>query len=635
MSQSMPTQDPLATCSNPQRGIEDYAVIGDCRSAALVSMDGSIDWLCWPCFDSPSLFASLVGPENGGSWQICPATTFASSRKYVHGTNVLETTFVTPTGTVRLTDFMPVAGEEFTSCHLAPQRELVRILEALTGEVEIDLRFDPRPQYGTKKPDIQDKGNLGLLVDLPGTVIRLQSRMEFKLDASNATDTTKIQAGDRLSFSLTFETEAPAALAFPENSLAALNRTIEWWQTWSAKCSYSGPYQEAVLRSVLALKMLHFAPSGSFVAAVTTSLPEKIGGDKNYDYRYCWLRDASLTIHALCGTGYELEAEAFVDWMLHATRLTQPKLMVMYDVYGRIVAKEKELSHLSGYRGSSPVRTGNMARTQVQMDLYGEVICASAKLYKGKGKLDRETAKTLINFGKYVCKHWQEPDAGIWEPRGDAALHTHSLLLCWVALDELVKLAEDGAIEGKQVEGFKRTRDEIRNLIETESWNEGIHSYASEPGSEKMDSTLLLMSFHNFHEASSERLRGTYGRVRQDLVAGGPLLYRYRERTPAGDWVAPGEGAFGICGFWAAEHLAMGGGSLKQAEETFEELLRNANDVGLFAEEIDPKSGEALGNFPQAFTHIGLITAALAIEKRRKAAESETNHAGQWIEAKQ
>ncbi|MBB5342981.1 glycoside hydrolase family 15 protein [Tunturibacter empetritectus] len=628
----MPIQELPATLSRLQLGIEDYAVIGDCRSAALVSRDGSIDWLCWPCFDSPSMFASLVGQENGGSWQICPAAPFTSSRKYVHGTNVLETTFETPTGTVRLTDFMPVAGEEFTSGHLSPQRELIRILEGVTGEVEIDVRFDPRPQYGTKKSDIQDNGKLGLRVDIPGAVIRLQSQMEFRLDTSSTTGTANIQAGDRLSFSLTFATEAPAPLAFPEESLAALTRTIDWWKMWSAKCSYPGEYREAVLRSVLALKMLHFAPSGAFVAAATTSLPEKIGGDKNYDYRYCWLRDASLAVHVLCGTGHELEAEAFVDWMLHATRLTQPKLMVVYDVYGNIVGEEKELPRLSGYRHSAPVKTGNMARSQVQMDLYGEVICASAKLYKGKGKLDRDTAKTIINFAKYVCKHWREPDAGIWEPRGDQVLHTHSLLLCWVALDELVKFVETGTIEVRPIEGFKKTRDEIRTFIETKSWNDGICSYASEPGSEKMDSSLLLMAFHNFHEASSERLQGTYNRVKNELGAGGSLLYRNR---PDGRGTSPGEGAFGICGFWAVEHLAMGGGSLKQAEDTFEELLRYANDVGLFAEEIDPKSGAALGNFPQAFTHIGLISAALAIERRRKEdAEIETTTAHQRIEAK-
>ncbi|WP_353069919.1 glycoside hydrolase family 15 protein [Tunturibacter empetritectus] len=633
MSQSMPIQELPATFSRLQLGIEDYAVIGDCRSAALVSTEGSIDWLCWPCFDSPSMFAYLIGPENGGSWQICPATTFTTSRKYVHDTNVLQTTFETQTGTVRLTDFMPVAGEEFTSGRLVPQRELIRILEGVTGEVEINVQFNPRPQYGTKKPDIQDNGKLGLRVDIPGAVVRLQSQMEFKLNPSGATGMTNIQAGDRLSFSLTFATDAPAALAFPEGSLAALTRTIDWWQMWSAKCSYSGEYREAVLRSVLALKMLHFAPSGAFVAAATTSLPEQIGGDKNYDYRYCWLRDASVAVHVLCGTGHELEAEAFVEWMLHATRLTQPKLMVVYDVYGNIVGEEKELPRLSGYRSSVPVMMGNSARSQVQMDLYGEVICASAKLYKGKGKLDRDTAKTIVNFGNYVCKHWREPDAGIWEPRGEPVLHTHSLLLCWVALDELVKFAETGTIDVKQIEAFKKTRNEIRTFIETQSWNDRIRSYASEPGSEKMDSSLLLMSFHNFHEASSERLQGTYNRIKNELGAGGSLLYRNR---PDGRGTFPEEGAFGICGFWAVEHLAMGGGSLKQAEETFEELLRYANDVGLFAEEIDPKSGAALGNFPQAFTHIGLISAALAIEKRRKeVAEDVRNSARQWIEAKQ
>lgn len=615
------------------RAIEDYAVIGDGRSAALVSTDGSIDWLCWPCFDSPSIFASLLGQQEAGSWRISPSEDFRTSRRYIPGTNVLETTFTTSAGSIRLTDFMPVATEEFKNSHLVPDRELIRIVDGLEGEVEIIVNFMPRPQYATVKPDIADKGQLGLRIDARPGSVGLHSPLKYSMCSGRATATAIVHAGERVPFSLTHVTESPAVLPVLDTLSSALQRTIEWWEKWHEQCSYTGPYHEAVSRSALVLKLLHFSPSGAFIAAVTSSLPEKIGGNRNYDYRYCWLRDASLTIHAMCGAGYIREAEAFGEWTLHATRLTQPKLMVMYDVYGNIARPERELGHLPGYKNSQPVRVGNMAREQVQMDIYGEVICGTAKLHHDKNisKMDPESARALISFGRYVRDHWQEPDAGIWEARDKLALHTHSLLLCWVALEELLGMAKKGSLDKVPVQQFEGVRDEIRTYIESKCWDESKESYSSEPGTFTMDATLLLMAYHNFHEASSARMRGTYKRLRSDLDAGGSLLYRYRQDEANGQ---PAEGAFGICGFWAAEYLAMGGGSLEEAESTFQELVGYANDVGLFAEEIDPETRGARGNFPQAFTHVGLISAALAIETRRKKElqirnPDELNHEGE------
>ena len=590
--------------------IDDYAVIGDCRSAALISRGGSVDWLCWPRFDSPSIFAALLDREKGGCWRICPSGEYRSTRRYIDQTNALETSFETQTGYLLLTDFMPIAEETYKRAHMFPDREIIRILTCVTGQVEVQIEFTPRPGYAKHSHRLVDRGKLGLRVEAGVGLISLHSDLKFSIIENSASATIVMKQGDSVPLFLSCSSEAPLVLPILDHADAALKRTTQWWQAWSAKCNYRGPYYKEVLRSLLTLKLLEFSASGAFVAAVTTSLPEKIGDKLNWDYRYCWLRDASLTIQALCETGYVSEAQAFAEWMLHATRLTQPKLMVMYDLYGNVVKREQELKHLTGYLGSRPVHIGNEARKQVQLDTYGEVICGSARVIHEVGYVDKETANVLIGFGKYVCKHWREPDAGIWEPRGKPVVHTHSRLLCWVALHELILLHEKGLLAIPGVESFRKTRDVMRQDIEEKCWKEDFGSYSSEPASEKLDATLLLIAWHNFHEASSPRLIQTYQRVLEELDAGGNLLYRYRLAAE------PEEGAFGICSFWAAEFLAMGGGSLPSATDRFEKLLAYANDVGLYAEEVDPETGLALGNFPQAFTHVGLINAALAIQKR-------------------
>lgn len=597
--------------------IGDYAVIGDCRAAALISKEGSIDWLCWPCFDSPSIFAALLDREKGGYWQVCTTGTLHTSRQYTAHTNVVETCFETSTGTLTLTDFMPVADEEYKRRHPCPDHQVIRLLKCVRGYVEVGIVYVPRPDYGRRGAKLVDKGKLGLRAELGNGLLSLHGGSGWTLNDGSACATVHLRAGQILPLSLTFSQESPEVLPLLERAEESLERTVTWWLQWTSKCTYQGPYAKEVMRSLLALKLLEFASTGAFVAAATTSLPEKIGAELNWDYRYCWLRDASLTIEALCATGYGDEAEAFTEWMLHATRLTQPKLMVMYDLFGNPVRDERRLEHLSGYRNSRPVHLGNNARNQVQLDTYGEVICGSARVIGRTGKVDRETARVLIGFGEYVCKHWKETDAGIWEPRGDPVVHTHSRLLCWVALHELIGLHEKRLLKIPTVDSFIQTRELIRKDIESRSWNQELHSYTSEPGSTTLDATLLLMAWHNFDDPSAERLKQTYERVEEKLGSGGELLYRYRiEKDPE-------EGAFGICSFWAAEYLAMGGGSLDASKKKFEKLLSYANDVGLYAEEIDPQTGEALGNFPQAFTHVGLINAALAITKRQTSAESQ------------
>ncbi|HWV39634.1 MAG TPA: glycoside hydrolase family 15 protein [Vulgatibacter sp.] len=590
--------------------IDDYAIIGDCRSAALVSRDGSIDWLCWPRFDSPALFSAILDRKRGGRFSIRPVGRFLSTRRYLPDTNVLETRFFTPTGTLRLTDLMPVLSEEEKKREIVPDHELLRELVCEEGEVEVEAIFDPRPRFGAETPRLEQRGRLGLQAPLAGRgELSLRSELPLQRRKVGASGRARLRAGERQVFRLVFTAEAPTAMLPFDQAPEAIRRTARWWRDWVSRMKYDGPYRPAVARSALALRLLIYAPSGAVVAAPTTSLPEKIGAEKNWDYRYCWLRDASFIVRALFGLGYRDEAAAFVSWLLHTTRLTRPRLRVLYDVFGEVAGRERDLP-LSGYRGSRPVRVGNAAQDQLQLDVYGEVIDAACQYINEGGVFDRETARMLASFGEYVCDHWCEPDEGIWEVRTGRVLHVHSQVLCWTALDRLLDLHRKGYLRKAPVERFLKARARIRESVRSRGWDEAIQSYVQVVGTRHVDAALLLLSWYGFEHATSPRMKKTWARIRKELHADGALLFRYS--------VLGGkrEGAFGICGFWAAEYLARGGGSLQEARTTFEDLLRYGNDLGLFAEEIDPSTGASLGNFPQGFTHVGLINAALAIHER-------------------
>ena len=591
-----------------QPGIADYALIGDCRTAGLVSRSGSVDWMCLPDFSSPSVFAAILDVENGGRFAISPAGPFESDRRYLGETAVLESRFTTPNGIARLLDVMPVGDAE----GLHPERELLRIVEGVEGRVSFEVHFEPRPGYARKRVPVRRHGESAFTCTwgVEQLLLRCDVPLQSTLDLTGCIGRFEVSAGEKACFSLAYS-KGEGSTILPVGAQAArrLEHTAEWWCSWASTCDCAAPHRDAVLRSAIALKLVTFPLSGAVVAAPTTSLPEAIGGSRNWDYRYCWLRDATLTMGAFLALGLLDEAAAFLRWLLHATALTRPRLHIMYDVYGRSSLKEVYLDHLSGYRGSRPVRIGNAAHNQTQLDVYGGVVAAAVEFHDAGGELQPDQRNILAGIGRTVCRIWRQPDHGIWEIRGRRRDYTFSKLMCWVALDRLLRLSEDVDLKIDR-DAFERERDAIRSAIEERAWNEDLGAYSGEFGGDWLDASVLLMSNFGFALADTPRMRSTFEKICSTLGRDG-LIYRYEQGV---DGHSSREGAFGICSFWAVEQLAMRG-DIERAEQLFSSLLARANDVGLFAEEIDPEDGTFLGNFPQAFTHVGLINAAVALQK--------------------
>jgi len=594
--------------------LSDYSLIGNARAAALVSKTGAIDWCCLPEFDSPSIFAAILDNDRGGRFTIHPAGNYTSQQRYIPDTNVVETTFETASGKARLLDAFTAQTEEDKKQSLFPDHEILRVIEVISGSITFIMSYSPRIYYGKDSPYLKDHKKLGIHFAWKGNIYVLLGTLDpEQLIVTKDTATAEFtpEPGKPVIFSLSYSSQSPSVLPeLCETGYRRMQQTINFWKTWSSKCQYKGLYKQEVKRSLLTLKLLTHAPSGAIIAAPTTSLPEQIGGERNWDYRYCWLRDASFTTRVLVKMGYTEEAHAYMSWILHATRLTRPKLQVVYSVYGHSQLKEKTLYWLNGYRNSKPVRIGNGADSQFQLDVYGEVldaVYAYAPLVKA---FDRDTKNFILSLGHIICRIWHQPDNGIWEVRSGLAHHTHSKVMAWVGLDRLVKLAHKFNWGDKPVQQFKEVADQIKKEVEQKGYNSDVDSYTRTFGGDDVDASLLTLPLVDYCDAASPRMRSTTHTICQQLQENN-LLYRYRNTT---DGLKGNEGAFGICNFWLIENLAKAG-ELEKSMQLFENMLQYATPTGLFSEEIDPETGELLGNYPQGFTHIGLINAALTLNE--------------------
>ena len=595
--------------------VGDYAVIGNCRTAALVSNRGSIEWMCVPTFSDPSIFGAVLD-RDAGHFAVAPVDDARVSRAYVPGTNVLQTSWETATGKLRLTDCLVLPDER--KPELYPQHELLRRVECAAGEVEVEVSFAPRYDYGRRPARYAKRGKLGwqLTGCSFGGVLVSDIDLEEDRDRKRLYGRVRLKSGEARWLSFAYDQdEASVIPPLGEEAGTRLESTVSWWKGWCAQCRYDGPYRAEVMRSALVLKLLNCATSGAVLAAPTTSLPEVAGGPRNWDYRFCWIRDSALVLHAFLRLGYLQEAEGFLEWLLHATRLTWQRFQVMYDLYGEVKLDEKVLPHLSGYRGAKPVRIGNAAHDQLQLDIYGELMASVLRYVEAGGTLDAVEGAMLAGVGRHVMKLWRLPDQGIWETRRAPRMHTFSKAMCWVALDRLRHLGEKFSMPIDRAH-LDADCDAIRAEIEEQGYNEEIGSYVAYYGGKETDASLLLLARYGYREPGHPRMEGTYRYIAKVLCDNG-LIHRYRDDTGYDGFAAP-ENAFAPCNFWAAEYLA-NAGHYDEAQKLFEKLCKYANDVGLFAEEIGTRTGKPVGNFPQAFTHVSLISAATALFQKKTA----------------
>jgi GH15 family glucan-1,4-alpha-glucosidase len=588
--------------------IEDYGLIGDTQTAALVSRDASIDWLCLPRFDSPACFAALIGGPENGRWQLAPADGWLSStRRYRPDTLVLETEFRTETGTVRVTDCMPNRLDD---------PDVVRVVEGLDGHVPMRMELVIRFDYGRIIPWVRRIDGRLQAIAGPEALYLTSSGAEPRGEGLTTVAEFGVVKGQHVSFSLRWH---PSHLPPPPavDSLWAVTTTEHWWREWTARCTYDGPWRDAVTRSLITLKALTYAPTGGIVAAPTTSLPEQLGGARNWDYRYCWLRDATFSLYALDIGGYLEEAVAWRDWLLRAAAGHPAQMQILYGAAGEQRLTEIELPWLAGYAGSTPVRIGNAAYDQFQLDVYGEVMDALHLARRSGMPYDESTWALQRALVAFVENHWSEPDNGIWEVRGPRRHFTHSKVMAWVAIDRAIKSVERYGTDGP-VDAWRALRSEIHDEICREGYNEEKKAFTQFYGSSNLDASMLMMPLVGFLPASDPRVQSTVDAIERELCSNG-FVRRYNAHETSDGMKGP-EGTFLPCNFWLVDNLALLGRT-DQAREQFERLLGLRNDLGLLSEEYDPVAGRFLGNFPQALTHVGLVNSAKNLTPGPKPAE--------------
>ena len=592
--------------------IEDYALIGDCHTAALVGRDGSIDWLCFPRFDSGACFAALLGGPEHGRWQIAPvAEPRTVRRKYRDGTLVLETEFETSRGTVRIIDCMPLSNDRW---------DLVRVVEGVSGHVAMQMELVVRFDYGSIVPWVRHAGDVLLATAGPDT-LELHTPVPTIGKDMKTFAHFSVSEGERIPFVLNYRPSHEPVEA-PIDAYDAVTATTHEWREWSQRCAYEGRWRDAMVRSLITLKALTYGPTGGIVAAPTTSLPEHPGGVRNWDYRYCWLRDSTFTLNALLLAGYQEEAVAWRQWLLRTTAGCPEDLQVLYSVTGERRLDEYEIDWLPGFAGSLPVRIGNAAARQFQLDIYGEVM-DTLHLARRAGLAPEPAAWNIqVALLRWLESAWQQPDEGIWEVRGARRHFTHSKIMAWVAFDRAVKDCEAFGLHGP-VDRWRQVRDAIHSQVCAEGYDAHANTFVQSYGSKHLDASLLLIPQVGFLPADDRRVRGTVAAIERCLLVDG-LVLRYSTETDV-DALPPGEGTFLPCSFWLADSFVLTG-RREEGEALFERLLALSNDVGLLSEEYDARGGHMLGNFPQALTHMALINTARLLSMPVQQATTAAKH---------
>jgi GH15 family glucan-1,4-alpha-glucosidase len=583
--------------------IEDYAMIGDCQSAALVGRDGSIDWLCWPRFDSPACFAALLGTSENGRWLIAPVSASPNvSRRYLADTLILETEFQTETGTATVIDFMPATDGK---------ADLVRVVFGRSGEVKFRTELVIRFGYGAIVPWVSRAEDDALHAVAGPERIVLHTPVALYGEDLKTVGEFVVSTGQSVPFVLSYglSFESPAA---PIDPFAALETTTEFWRQWTGRCPDVGPWTGAVKRSLITLKALTYAPTGGIVAAVTTSLPERLGGVRNWDYRFCWLRDATFTLLAFMQLGYYDEAQIWRDWLIRAIAGNPSQVQIMYGIGGEHWLPELLIPWLAGYENSSPVRIGNAAAQQQQIDVFGEVADAVFQALRAGMKPSKRQHATRLVVLEHLTTAWREPDEGIWEIRGQPQHFVHSKVMAWVAFD---RAAKDEKAEADSRQRWREIANEIHAEICQRGFDSELNSFVQAYGFKRLDASLLLIPLVGFLPATDPRVQGTLGAIEDKLLINGEFVLRY-ETDNAADGLPEGEGAFLACSFWLVANYILQG-RYAQARHLFERLLARCNDVGLLAEEFDPQSGRMLGNFPQAYCHVGIINCALNLSRQK------------------